>query len=767
MVASGLERRRARRSRRARPCGPCCSSSRAARSQSSSAPRPRRRRPATTRAGPGSPDGELLYVNEGNRLRRFDVDTIGTGAWPRTCSSSGRGGPRPGATSTARSARCPDGPGGSSPARTPANRRRRRAGASSTPTARRSASSPRPTTWPGPSRHGCEFAPDGTLFTCEVGFQGFGTAQRPADPVVPALRPVPRPARRVPGHQRHSTNFCKLATDLGTAGAVAVDPQGRVYVAQSSGLSIERFSPPFPTGTRRGRRLRRHRRHRRAARRHGPARGRSRPGDGMLTFSGLAFAPNGNIYAASVFTGRIAEYDPDGNLVRLLLAPPTTLPPIPTGTPQGIAVGGDGTIYYADLDLVGTLPDVGPGPNGKVWRIRFDADGDPLPPDIVREGLAFPDGVALFPGNLERRTAPPLEWPTLAGGPSGCSSTPTRTTLTAATAPSLIERWRFRTGRGRDVVADGRDGRPARPRGRTRVVFFTSWDGHVYALDWATGAEIWRFDVGGPTGRVVPGGWLGDDHRRRRRRALVFFGAGETIYALDAATGPSGGSSRPEPGAATRPAGPSPGSAASTASATRSSRRPSSPTASSTSAWTSTTSRPARAASTPSTRRRARSCGSSTPRAVASADPTPATTIRALRRLPLGTELGLPAGFLATRRRCDHPRTPYGCGNVWSSPALDADAGSALLRHEQLRHRRRSRRPDPGTADAALRRGARRAQPRRHAGMAVAAARGRPRRPRVRCGAQPVHDRRRRHDARCRRHRQQGRHVLRARPRRA
>ena len=91
--------------------------------------------------------------------------------------------------------------------------------------------------------------------------------------------------------------------------------------------------------------------------------------------------------------------------MRLLLAPDATLPPITTGHPQGLAVGADGTVYYADLDLVGTLPDVGPGPNGKVWRIRFDARGDPLPPEIVRAGLAFPDGVAVVPGRPRDRRA--------------------------------------------------------------------------------------------------------------------------------------------------------------------------------------------------------------------------------------------------------------------------------------------------------------------------------------------------------------------------
>jgi hypothetical protein len=38
-------------------------------------------------------------------------------------------------------------------------------------------------------------------------------------------------------------------------------------------------------------------------------------------------------------------------------------------------------------------------------------------------------------------------------------------------------------------------------------------------------------------------------------------------------------------------------------------------------------------------------------------------------------ELGLPPGFFATRPGCDFDRTPTGCANVWSSPALDPGRG--------------------------------------------------------------------------------------------
>ena len=324
----------------------------------------------------------------------------------------------------------------------------------------------------------------------------------------------PGPPGAYPDTDERSTSFCKLATDLGTAGAVTIDDQGRVYVAESSGLSIERFSPPFPTGPD-------------AAGGCGGVDSTgapladavqretfAAPSDGMLTFSGLAMAPNGNLYAASVLTGRIAEYDLDGNLVRLLLAPTQTVPPITTGHPQGLAVGPDGTVYYADLDLVGTLPNVGPGPDGRVWRIRFDADGDPLPPDVVRAGLAFPDGVAVAPGDLEtpgpggRRLAH-------AGRERGTALLqPGGGLADGDTADELVERWRFPTGAvvtaspsiaTLTLPSGSRPGRVRALVGRVRV---------RHRLGRRQRAVAVR--VGGPTGGVVPSRRIGDGGRRRR-----------------------------------------------------------------------------------------------------------------------------------------------------------------------------------------------------------------------------------------------------------
>ena len=134
-------------------------------------------------ARPGADDGRgrtrlgrAPVLTEGNRLRRYDLDTVGTGGFAEdVLVGASRADPVDGRDINGEMCFAPTGRAASSPARTPVSRRRRRGGGCSRPTGPRSASSPPPTCESGAEPFGCEFAPDGALFTSEVGFQGFGT----------------------------------------------------------------------------------------------------------------------------------------------------------------------------------------------------------------------------------------------------------------------------------------------------------------------------------------------------------------------------------------------------------------------------------------------------------------------------------------------------------------------------------------------------------------------------------------------------------------
>jgi hypothetical protein len=252
----------------------------------------------------------------------------------------------------------------------------------------------------GAEPFGCSFDADYRfLFTTEVGNQATGEPNGQLILWFPPFDRFPGPPGAYPATDEPSTNFCKIAVDIGTAGSVAVDTLGRVYVASARGEGILRFSPPFPTGP--------------------DAAG----GCGALdplgsplattvqrevfatltTASGIARAPSGNWFFGSVLTGTIGEYDSAGNPVRPILEPAPGQPTLPlaTGHPQGLAVDCRGDLYYADLSLTVSGGGIGPGPNGTVRRIGFDVCGAPAAPAIVRDGLAFPDGLGILRGDLE------------------------------------------------------------------------------------------------------------------------------------------------------------------------------------------------------------------------------------------------------------------------------------------------------------------------------------------------------------------------------
>lgn len=360
-------------------------------------------------AAHAAPPPELLYVAEGNRLHRFDIDSIERGGplLGELVFDNAESDPTDGRDINGMVCAIPGG-GGLFVAGEDTAQPHPPAGWGVLTTGGLQVGKLTATAfYEKPDPYGCAFDAAGRLFTTETGQQFFGVGNGQLLLWFPPFDRFPGPPGAYPETDATSDDYCKLAVDLGTATGVAVDAQGRVYVSESSGLEVERFSPPFPTAADAAGGCGRHDSLGSPAADAGHLNRRrflgARPLDGMLTYSGLALAPNGNLYVASVATGRIAEFDLDGNLVRMLLVPSELFPPFATGFPQGLAVDSRGTLYYTDLDLGLDGLHVDTGRDGKVWRIRFDAEGHPEPPEIVLRGLAFPDGMGVLPGDLEER----------------------------------------------------------------------------------------------------------------------------------------------------------------------------------------------------------------------------------------------------------------------------------------------------------------------------------------------------------------------------
>jgi len=237
--------------------------------------------------------------------------------------------------------------------------------------------------------YGCGFLSGERLVTTDVGnqAQGDGDGQ-----LIVWFAPF----------DSRDVKYCKLDIGLATAQSILVGPDDTLYVASARG-DVYKYVGPFPTGP--------------------DAAGGcakldvtgapmadqvnkstfiAKGQNGLDTPAGLAWAPDGGLYVSSVFTGVINQYDRVGAFVRNILkpAPDDTLSTTSykTGTPLGIVSGPDGTIYYADINIVvepGELP--GPGrQTGSVRRIRI-VNGEPQAPETIRQGLAFPDGLGVYP----------------------------------------------------------------------------------------------------------------------------------------------------------------------------------------------------------------------------------------------------------------------------------------------------------------------------------------------------------------------------------
>ena len=236
--------------------------------------------------------------------------------------------------------------------------------------------------------YGCGFLSDGRLVTTDVGDQASG----PGDGQLILWYPP---------FDSFEVSYCKLDVEIGTAGGIYVDAEDHIYLTSARvAPGVYRYDPPFPTS--------------------GDAAGGCgrrdstgapladaiqrtlfiRSDSNIQTPNAIVPAPGGGFYISSVINGVIAQYSDQGTFVRRVLEPPAgeTLGPEPfsTGTPLGLGIDSQGTLYYADIGIVLRGGSIGPGPRtGTVRKIRF-VDGEPQPPETMDRGLNFPDGIGIL-----------------------------------------------------------------------------------------------------------------------------------------------------------------------------------------------------------------------------------------------------------------------------------------------------------------------------------------------------------------------------------
>lgn len=240
-----------------------------------------------------------------------------------------------------------------------------------------------------PENYGCGLLSDGRMLTTDIGSQQLGPGSGQLIVWFPPFDST-------------DVAHCKIDVGIPTAQQIAIGENGGIYVASArSGVEADRaagiwkYTGPFPTGPDED---------------GGCVGGTSVEvnrtlfiplGDGLASPTGIVRTAGGGFYVSSVITGVINEYDSGGTFVRAILQPPEGEvlgeQSFSTGTPLGLGLAVDGTLYYADIGIVITPDSVGPGENtGSVRVITFDESGDPRPPETMAEGLPFPDGIGVY-----------------------------------------------------------------------------------------------------------------------------------------------------------------------------------------------------------------------------------------------------------------------------------------------------------------------------------------------------------------------------------
>lgn len=248
-----------------------------------------------------------------------------------------------------------------------------------------------------PDPFGCGVLSDGRIVTTDIGNTEAGGAT--GQLVV-----------WFPPFDRYEVPFCKVDVDIATAQQVWVGSDDAVYLtsprptndASTANSGVFRYVdlPTSPDAT--GGCSRRDASGAPLADRVAREKVLGGGADGLATPSGIVGAPDGHFFVSSVITGVINEYDADWRYLRTVLAPPAGesigATSFSTGTPLGLALGRDGTLYYADIGIVLRNGSFGPGRrNGSLRRILLGEGEPPGPPETMAAGLQFPDCLGTWP----------------------------------------------------------------------------------------------------------------------------------------------------------------------------------------------------------------------------------------------------------------------------------------------------------------------------------------------------------------------------------
>jgi len=118
----------------------------------------------------------------------------------------------------------------------------------------------------------------------------------------------------------------------------------------------------------------------------------------------------------------------------------------------------------------------------------------------IRNSSLLSAACAIFSSTFAFTFAQVVQWPVVGQGAANLRSQPAETYLGTANAGSLIPKWIFTTNG--DVSAT--------PTVGTTEVFVPDWDGNLFAIDLATGAQIWSHQISeydgyaGAVSRVSP-----------------------------------------------------------------------------------------------------------------------------------------------------------------------------------------------------------------------------------------------------------------------